>query len=309
MQAHFRIILLKINQRTLALIAVSIATIIYGLNYSIAKEVMPTYVKPFGFILIRVIGATTIFWILGLFIKSQKIEKEDYKKIVLAAFFGIGLNMLSFFKGLSLTTPISASVIMVTSPIMVLIFSSLLIRKPIGKQRILGIIIGLIGTVLLITYGNSSDTNATNSNWGNFLVFVNATSYGLYLVISKNLMAKYHPITLVKWLYLLGLLFIIPFGYSEFKEIIWQEIPTNIYWNIGFVIVFTSCITYLFNLYGLSKLKPTTVSVFTYLQPVIATIYALIIGSDSLNYIKIGATLLIFCGVYLVTKQVENSAK
>ena len=297
---------MKINQRTIALIAVTIATIIYGLNYSIAKEVMPTYVKPFGFILIRVIGATTIFWVLGLFIKSQKIEKSDYKKLLLAAIFGISLNMLSFFKGLSLTTPISASVIMVTSPIMVLIFSSLLIRKAIGKLRVLGIIIGLIGTVLLITYGNSSNNSGTNSNWGNFLIFVNATSYGLYLVISKSLIHKYHPITLVKWLYLIGLIFVLPFGYRDFTEISWQEMPINIYWNIGFVIVFTSCVTYLFNLYGLSKLKPTTVSVFIYLQPVIATIYALIIGRDSLNLIKVGATILIFCGVYLVTKQVKE---
>ncbi|MCL7761958.1 DMT family transporter [Polaribacter sp. Z014] len=297
------------NQRTLALIAVSIATLIYGLNYTIAKKVMPIYVKPFGFILIRVLGATTIFWILGLFITSQKIEKEDYLKILLASFFGVGLNMLSFFKGLSLTTPISASVMMVTSPILVLIFSSILIRKAIGKQRIVGVIIGLIGTVLLITYGNSSDTNATNSNWGNFLVFVNAASYGLYLVISKNLTAKYHPIVLVKWLYLFGLIFTIPFGYNELTAVKWQEMPTNIYWNIGYVVVFTSCITYLFNLYGLSKLKPTTVSVFIYLQPVIATIFALIVGSDSLNFVKISATLLIFSGVYLVTKQVENSAK
>lgn len=297
------------KQRTFALIVVSIATLIYGVNYTIAKEVMPIYVKPFGFILIRVIGATAIFWMLSLFVKSQKIDKSDYKKILIASFFGIGLNMLSFFKGLSLTTPISASVMMVTSPIMVLIFSSILIKKNIGKQRILGIIIGLIGAILLITFGNSQDTEATNSNWGNFLVFVNATSYGLYLVISKKLIEKYHPITLVKWMYLFGLIFTIPFGYNELKEVVWQEMPTNIYWNIGFVVVFTSCVTYLFNLYGLSKLKPTTVSVFIYLQPVIATIYALIVGSDSLNLVKIGATLLIFSGVYLVTKQVENSVK
>lgn len=300
---------MKINKRTLALIAVSIATLIYGVNYTIAKEVMPLYVKPFGFILLRVIGATTIFWILGLFVKFQKIAKSDYKTLLLASFFGVGLNMLSFFKGLSLTTPISASVMMVTSPIMVLVFSSILIRKPIGKQRALGIFIGLIGAILLITYGSASITNATNSNWGNFLVFVNATSYGLYLVISKNLIEKYHPIFLVKWLYLLGLIFTVPFGYNELMEVNWQDMPSNIYWDIGFVIVFTSCITYLFNLYGLSKLKPTTVSVFIYLQPVIATIYALIVGSDSLNLVKICATLLIFLGVYLVTKQVEDSSK
>ena len=295
------------NQRTLALIAVSIATLIYGLTFTIAKDVMPVYLKPYAFILLRVSGGTLVFWTFGLFIKKQKIEKSDYKKIVLASFFGITLNMLSFFKGLSLTTPISASVMMVTSPIMVLLFSSLLIRKVIGKQRVLGVFIGLIGALLLITLGSSSDGNTANSNWGNFLVFVNAASYGLYLVLAKNLIVKYHPIVFVKWLYLFGLVFVIPFGYSELMEVDWQEIPSNIYWNIGFVIIFTTCVTYAFNLYGLSKLKPTTVSVFIYLQPVIATIYALTVGSDSLNLVKISATLLIFLGVYLVTKQVQKS--
>jgi drug/metabolite transporter (DMT)-like permease len=297
------------NTRILALIAVAIATIIYGVTFTIAKDVMPTYIKPYAFIIIRVVGATAIFWTLGLFVKQQKIDKEDYKKIFLASFFGISLNMLAFFKGLSLTTPISASVMMVTSPIMVLLFSSILIRKSIGKQRILGVFVGLVGAILLITFGNSANGSSTNSNFGNFLVFVNAASYGLYLVLAKSLITKYHPIVFVKWLYLFGLIFVIPIGYNEFTSIVWQEIPTTIYWNIGFVVIFTTCVTYLFNLYGLSKLKPTTVSVFIYLQPLIATIYALIVGSDSLNLVKISATLLIFLGVYLVTKQVKESVK
>jgi drug/metabolite transporter (DMT)-like permease len=297
------------NKRILALIAVSIATLIYGVNYTIAKEVMPLYIKPFAFIFLRVAGATIFFWIAGLFVKQQKIEKGDYKKIILAAFFGTALNMLAFFKGLSLTTPISASVIMVTSPIMVLIFSSILIKKPIERQKIIGILIGLVGAILLIKYGSSNNGNATNSNLGNFLVFINAASYGLYLVLAKNLITKYHPIVFVKWLYLFGFIFVIPFSYNELTEVNWQEIPTNIYWNIGYVIIFTSCITYLFNLYGLSKLRPTTVSVFIYLQPAITTIYALIVGSDSLNLVKISATIIIFIGVYLVTKQVEKPTK
>ncbi|MFT5959231.1 MAG: drug/metabolite transporter (DMT)-like permease [Polaribacter sp.] len=297
------------NQRTIALIAVSIATLIYGVTFTIAKEVMPIYIQPYAFILLRVSGGTLVFWTAGLFITRQKIEKGDYKKIMIASFFGIALNMLSFFKGLSLTSPISASVMMVTSPIMVLIFSSILIRKPIGKQRVLGVFVGLIGALLLITLGSSSKGASENSAFGNFLVFLNAASYGLYLVLAKDLIKKYNPVVFIKWLYLFGLIFVIPFGYSELTAIIWQEIPTNIYWNIGFVLIFTTCITYLFNLYGLSKLKPTTVSVFIYLQPVIATIYALIVGSDSLNLVKICATLLIFFGVYLVTKQVEKSSK
>lgn len=291
------------NKRVLALIAVSIATIIYGITYTVAKEVMPNYVNAFGFILLRVLGAVIVFWVIGLFIKAKPIEKEDYKKIVVASFFGVGLNMLTFFKGLSYTSPISASVMMVTAPILVLIFSSILIKEKILPKKIIGIIIGLIGAVVLIVYGNSSKGSSVNMMLGNFLVFVNAASYGMYLVVAKKLIAKYHPIVFVKWLYLFGLVFVIPFGFSEFMAIQWYTMPTSIYLKVGFVIIFTTCVTYLFNLYGLSKLKPTTVSVFIYLQPVIATLYALLVGSDSLNIVKIIATLLIFSGVYLVSSK------
>ena len=282
------------NQRSIALILVSIATLIYGVTFTIAKDVMPLYVKPYAFILLRVSGATAVFWIAGLFVKSQKIAKEDYKKIILASFFGIALNMLCFFKGLSLTTPISASVMMVTSPIMVLIFSSILLKEKIIKRKIIGVFVGLIGTILLIVYGNNSEDNATNSTLGNFLVFVNAASYGLYLVLVKKLISKYNPITFIKWFYLFGLILVIPFSFSEFIEISWTTMPTDIYLKVGFVILFTTCITYLFNIYGLSKLKPTTVGVFIYLQPVIATIFALSMGSDSLNLVKMGASVIIF---------------
>tara|TARA_B110000091_G_scaffold193132_1_gene217987 strand:- start:121 stop:1017 length:897 start_codon:yes stop_codon:yes gene_type:complete len=297
------------NQRSIALVLVSIATLIYGVTFTIAKDVMPLYVKPYAFILLRVSGATAVFWIAGLFVKSQKIAQQDYKKIILAAFFGIALNMLCFFKGLSLTTPISASVMMVTSPIMVLIFSSILLKEKIVKIKIIGVFVGLIGTILLIVYGNSSDDNTTNSTLGNFLVFVNAASYGLYLVLVKKLISKYNPITFIKWFYLFGLILVIPFSFSEFTEISWTAMPTDICLKVGFVILFTTCITYLFNIYGLSKLKPTTVSVFIYLQPVIATIFALFMGSDSLNLVKMGASVIIFSGVYLVTKQPKNTTK
>lgn len=297
------------NTRTLALIAVSIATLIYGVTFTIAKDVMPLYVKPYGLILLRVSGATIVFWIAGLFVKANKIEKSDFKKIFVAAFFGVGLNMLTFFKGLSLTTPISASVMMVTSPILVLLFSALLLKEKLIKRKIIGVIIGLIGTVILIVYGNKTDGNASNRAFGNFLVFINAASYGLYLVLAKKLIAKYNPLVFIKWLYLFGLLFVIPFGLPELKEVSWQTMPTSIYLKAGFIVLFTTCITYLFNLFALSKLKPTSVSVFIYLQPVIATIYALIVGSDSLNIIKIGATIIIFLGVYLVTSQTKKSIK
>ena len=297
------------NQRTLALIATSIATLIYGVTFTIAKEVMPMYIKPYGFILLRVGGAAMVFWLLGLFIKAKSIEKSDYKKIIIAAFFGVGLNMLTFFKGLSYTTPISASVIMVTSPILVLIFASILLKEKLILRKIIGVVIGLIGAVILIVYGTSPNGDAQNMMLGNLLVFINAASYAMYLVQVKKLIAKYNPIVFVKWLYLFGFLFVLPFGFAELSEVNWSLMPTSIYFKVGFVVLFTTCITYLFNLFALSKLKPTTVSVFIYVQPVIASIYALFVGSDSLNTVKIAATLLIFLGVFLVTKQVVAKNK
>ena len=297
------------NQRTLALIATSIATLIYGVTFTIAKEVMPLYIKPYGFILLRVGGAAMVFWLLGLFIKAKSIEKSDYKKIIIAAFFGVGLNMLTFFKGLSYTTPISASVIMVTSPILVLIFASILLKEKLILRKIIGVVIGLIGAVILIVYGTSPNGDAQNMMLGNLLVFINAASYAMYLVQVKKLIAKYNPIMFVKWLYLFGFLFVLPFGFVELLEVNWSLMPTSIYFKVGFVVLFTTCITYLFNLFALSKLKPTTVSVFIYLQPVIASIYALFVGSDSLNTVKVAATLLIFLGVFLVTKQVVAKNK
>ncbi len=154
---------------------------------------------------------------------------------------------------------------MVTSPIMVLIFSSILLKEKIIKRKIIGVFVGLIGAILLIVYGNNGDNTDTDSTLGNFLVFIKAASYGLYLVLVKKLISKYHPITFIKWFYLFGLVLVIPFSFIEFTEISWTSMPADIYLKVGFVIFFTTCITYLFNLYGLSKLKPTTVGVFIYL--------------------------------------------
>lgn len=289
------------QHKTKALLAAVIVAIIYGMNYTIAKDVMPTYIKPFGFIVLRVLGATVLFWALSLFMAKQKIERSDFLRIFLAAVFGVCLNMLAFFKGLSMTSPINASVIMVISPIIVLLLSAIILKERITFIKVLGILLGLVGAVILIVYGQSI-IPGDKPFYGNLLILVNATSYGLYLIIVKRLTQKYDSVTLIKWLYLFGLILVIPFGFSEVQEIQWQLIPTTIYFNIGFVILFTTFFAYLFNLFALTQLKPTTLSAFIYLQPLIATTYALLNGKDSLNSVKIIAAILIFTGVYLVTK-------
>jgi len=288
------------NSRNVAFLLAFLAAVIYGVSFTIAKDVMPLYIKPFGFIFLRVSGAAILFWVVGLFLKKETIAAKDFLRFLLAAVFGMAINQLSFFRGLSMTTPISASVIMVSTPILVLIFSAFIIKeRPTGK-KIGGIFIGMLGAIVLIVFGKEVGT-ASNPVLGNLLIFANATFYSLYLIMIKSLAKKYHPITLAKWLYLLGFFMVLPFGIHEFNMIEWNQMPVPVLYKVGFIVVFTSFMTYLFNLFAIRQLKPTTLSIFIYLQPVIASTYALIVGSDSLNSIKILATGLIFVGVYLVT--------
>lgn len=290
------------SKRTWALIAALTVSVIYGVSFTIAKDVMPTYVKPFGFILLRVFGATALFWAVSFLGPKEKIQTKDFPRIIAAAFFGVALNMLTFFKGLSFTSPISGAVIMVTTPIIVMILSAILIREKIKFRKIFGILLGLIGTGFLILYGKSIG-NASNASLGNLLVFINAVSYAIYLIVVKKLMDKYNAFTFVKWIYTFGLLMVLPFGWNEYQEIQWAIIPIHILWEIGFVVVFTTFLTYLFNLVSMRELKPTTVAVFIYLQPLFATVFAISLGKDELTWVKIISAVLIFVGVFLATKK------
>jgi drug/metabolite transporter (DMT)-like permease len=189
---------------------------------------------------------------------------------------------------------------MVTAPILVLILSAILLKEKIELKKIIGIFIGLTGTSILILYGKDIQ-NSPDAGYGNFLVFINASAYAVYLILIKKLITKYHAFTFIKWIYTFGLLFVLPFGYQDFVEIDWANIPTNIYYNIGFVVLFTTFLAYLINLMAMKELKPTTLSVFIYLQPLFASIIAISLQKDELNMIKIFSALLIFVGVFLVT--------
>lgn len=290
------------SKRTWALFAATLVSIIYGVTFTIAKDVMPKYVEPFGFITMRVGGSVLLFWLVSFFGPKEKIALEDFPRIAAAAFFGVALNMLTFFKGLSYTSPIMGAVLMVTTPMIVLILSAIIMKERMQKRKIFGIILGLAGTVTLILYGKSM-VNAPNATLGNLLVFINAISYGFYLILVKKLMDKYNAFTFVKWIYTFGFIMVLPFGWSEFDAINWTTIPMVIFWKIGFVVVFSTFLTYLLNLVSMRELKPTTVAVFIYLQPLFATIFAVSLGKDELSLVKLLSAVLIFAGVYLVTQK------
>jgi len=290
-----------------ALIAVFMVQLLYGLTFTFAKDVISGgFIRPFGFILIRIAGATALFWLFSFLGPKEKIERKDYLTFFYAAIFGVALNMLTFFKGLEFTTPIHGSVIMITVPIIVLVLSSFYLKESITKLKIFGVILGFSGALVLSIYGKSS-LEGDNILLGNLLVFINAVSYSIYIIIVKKLTNKYHPFTFIRWLFLFGLIMVIPFGYNDLVATKFSEFTLYITFSVLFVTVGATFGTYLLNPLALKHLKASTVSTFIYIQPVIAGVFAITMGSDSITTVKLVASALIFSGVYLVTKKPKKN--
>ena len=291
------------NNRTLALLAALIATIIYGINHTIAKDVMPTYVQPFGFIFLRVMGAALLFWCIAPFAPKQKIESKDWGRIIICAIMGMVINMLAFFKGLQLSTPINSAVLVTITPIIVVVLSALFIKEKITLQKGIGVLLGLAGALALILFGSEIRSDAPNIPLGNFLFVINATFYGSYLILVKKLISKYHPFVLLKWLFTFGVLVNLPITFSEVLEIKWSALPIDAIGAIVFVVLGTTFSTYLLNAFALTQLKASTIGAFVYIQPLVGVLFALFTGKDHLTSIKLFAMILVLAGVYLASKR------
>ena len=283
-----------------------LVALIYAATFSIAKEVMPHYIKPMGLITIRVWGAVSLLWVTHfLFVKESIFGKKDFLMLLKCAVFGVAANMLLFFKGLAITTPINAAILMVTTPLFVAFFSFFLLNEKVTKLKVIGLCFGVFGAILLLL-GPSLSFNSTTL-WGDLMVMTNAIIYAYYLIIAKPLLHKYSPLTVIKWTFFFGGLLVIPFGFTELKEVQWQAIPNSIWSAIIFLIIGATYITYVLNAWALRNANATLVGAYIYLQPVLATIIAVSMGKDSLTLPKVLFSLLIFTGVYLVG--LPNDAK
>lgn len=276
------------------------ANLIFGINFVVAKSIMPDYMLPRAVIFIRVFGASLIFWLISLFYKQEKVSPKDFRTMAVASIFGVAINQIMFFEGLNLSTPINASIIMLSVPLGVLIFSRLLFKEAITRIKVTGIVLGITGAIYLILSGGSMEFNKDTS-LGNLLNLINAASYAFFLVMIKPLMSKYHPFTVMRWVFLFGTVVVMPFTTHVFLETDFAAIPWNIWLNIGYVIVFTTVLAYFLNNYSLLHISPTVNSAFIYLQPVFASLIAIIFGKDKLGWHFILPVILIFTGVYLVS--------
>ncbi|MFD1614509.1 DMT family transporter [Gelatiniphilus marinus] len=290
------------------------ANVIFGANYIIAKGIMPDKVGPTAFVFIRLVCCVVLFWGFKFLFVKEKVKSKDFLRLILCGLFGAAGNMLFFFHGINLTSPVDASIIMTVTPVIVLVFSFFILKERITKNKLIGIAIAGTGAVFLIVYGNKAA--GTSSFLGNLFVFLNATCYGLYLVIAKVLMKKYHAITVISWVFLFGLMFVLPFSIQPILDVDFKMFTTSTYLAIGYVVLFTTFFAYLFNIYALNYLSPSISSSYIYLQPVVSfvmvSIYAYVLlqneYAQDINLIKLISCIVVIIGVYIISKPPKTLA-
>jgi drug/metabolite transporter (DMT)-like permease len=292
--------------------ALFIVNLIYGANYVIAKKIMPDYVEANAMIFLRVFGAGILFWAMYAF-RYEKIENKDYLLLATCGLFGVAINQLFFFNGLQLTSSINAAIIMSTNPIIVVILALFILKEKITLNRALGIIVGGTGAIVFILI-NSSEKISGDSVSGDLFIFINAFSYGLYLVLAKPLMKKYKPLTVITWVFTFGLFYVslFPLTFRELSNVNW-DFSADIYYRIIFVILAVTFLAYLLNIYALKRVSPAISSSYIYLQPVLATAFLFLFSwlgmedyTNSITWVKILCTIAIFLGVFLISLKTKK---
>lgn len=279
-----------------------VAYIIFGVNTPIAKEVlMHGDVSAFALTFYRLAGAAVLFWLASLFTQKEPVRRRDLFLLFLASMFGILINQMAFIVGLSRTSPIDASVITTISPIMTMLLAAFFLKEPITWKKALGVFIGAVGALLLILNGNTTERGGS-SVVGNLLCLLSGFAFVLYLTAFKTLILRYKPVTLMKWMFLFASLCCLPLCWGDVSRIDYAEMPVDMYLKIIYVVAVATFVSYLLIPVGQKLLRPTIVSMYNYLQPLVSSLLAVILGMDTFGWIKGSAALLIFLGVYIVTK-------
>jgi drug/metabolite transporter (DMT)-like permease len=305
---HFRLYSRPMNSSLKVHLALFTVSLLYGATFTIAKQVMPEFVKPAAFILMRVsVAAVLMFIFHSIFIKKRITDWKDIVQLCISALFGVAFNMLLFFKGLSITTPINGAVLMMFTPIFVVVFAALYLKEKITVWKAAGVFIAAFGAILLM--GGTRFNFSAGTVLGDIMVAANAIIYAFYLVYAKSLMTKYHPLTVTMWSFVFGWFVVLPFAAGEFTEIAFASFTPTVWACVAFVTVGSTFLTYVLNAYALRKASSSLVGSYIYLQPVLATLVAVASGKDALTLEKLFFILVIFSGVYLVSRKKAISEK
>lgn len=276
------------------------ANILWGLMAPVGKSALAEF-SALSVTTFRMVGAAACFWLLSLCCKQEHVDHRDMLKIFFAALFALVFNQGVFIFGLSLTSPIDASIVTTTLPIVTMIVAALYLKEPVTNKKVLGIFVGALGALILILSSRSAGSSG-GSIMGDLLCLTAQISFSIYLTVFKGLSQKYSPITMNKWMFVYASICYIPFSYRDVSAIEWSGISTAALLQVGYVVVGGSFLAYIFIMSAQRLLRPTVVSMYNYMQPIVASIAAILMGIGMFNLEKGIAIALVFLGVYIVTQ-------
>ncbi|MCR5520142.1 MAG: DMT family transporter [Bacteroidales bacterium] len=282
-------------------LAIAATYVIFGLNIVFCKDIANNaVVRPIVLFTLRAIGASLLFWLLGLVLPKEKVERKDLPKIALAAFVGLLVPQLTFLMAITVSSPIDTAIMGTLGPIFTMFFAFFFLKEPITGKKAGGVALSFVGVLFLIYNSVHAGGVQETSTGGFILLLINSISFAFYLGVFRPLISKYSVVTFMKWMFLFALLMSLPFSAKGIISTDYAAIPSEVCWEIGYLIFFATFVAYFLIPFGQKRLRPTLVSMYTYLQPIIAAIISIWAGLDVLSWQKILATSLIVCGVVLV---------
>lgn len=285
-------------------LAILTTNFIFGLNTPIAKTIVPEWISPYALTLVRMSFATLIFWVVGAFAKKEQVKGRDLITIFFGALFGLVGAQLSFANALLYTSPVNISIIAAMTPVAVMLLAALVLKEPVTLKKAAGVLIGASGALLIIFHSSAISSSKESNLIGNLLCIVNVITYAIYLVITRPVSQRYSPVTLMKWMFLFSALISLPLGIGDISEarVFSDATSLNILLRLAYIVIMATGIAYFLVPMALKRIRPTTVSMYNNIQPIVASVIAILIGQDVLSWDKPVAACLVFTGVYLVTR-------
>ena len=289
-------------------LAVAGAYTIFGLNIALCKDIANSDVlSPYVLFTLRALGATVLFWLISLFMPSEKIERGDFWKIAAASAIGLFLTQISFLIAITMATSIDTAIMGTLGPIFTMFFAFLFLKEPITGKKAGGVALSFAGVLYLIYHSVHAGGADHSTPLGILLLLVNSLSFSLYLGLFRPLISKYSVVTFMKWMFLFSLILSLPISFRGFLQTDFAAVPSRVVWEVGYLVFFATFVAYFLIPFGQKRLRPTLVSMYAYLQPIIAAIVSIWTGLDHFTWQKLLATVLIVGGVVFVSRSRARS--
>lgn len=293
------------SQRTTPLLAhlsMFMACAFWGLMAPLGKDAMTHGIDGIDMVTFRVFGGACLFWLTSLFVKHEHVPKRDILRFAGAGVFGLVCNQCCFTIGLSITSPVNASIVTTSMPIFAMILSALILKEPLTGKKACGVLMGCSGALILILTSAGAASDKVGDIRGDLLCLTAQFSFALYLALFNPLIKRYSVFTVNKWMFLWATVLITPFTAGHVAAIEWKAVPVTTVIEIGYVVFVATYLSYILTMVGQRTLRPTVVSVYNYVQPIVSVTASVVLGISVVQWSQGLAVLLVFSGVWLVTK-------